>query len=315
MTCYLITGGAGFIGSHLAHALVAQGAQVRVLDNFTTGRRENLQAVESQVEIVEGDIRDLTLVQRAMQGVDYVLHQAARVSVVESLEDPHTTHAVNLSGTLNVLLEARAAGVRRVVIASSSAVYGDGPVPAREDQTLLPLSPYAVTKLAGEAYARTFTSALGVETVALRYFNVYGPRQDPSSEYSGVIARFAEALLSGKAATIYGDGEQTRDFIFVDDVVHANLLACRATDASGRAVNVGTGVGRTVRELLEFMAQQAGVLPHATFAPARPGEIRHSCSDPDQARDWMGFRAQMSLPEGLGKTIAWYRESAPGSKG
>ncbi len=314
MTRYLITGGAGFIGSHLVHALAAQGAQVRVLDNFSTGRRENLQAVEGQVEIVEGDIRNLAIVQHAMRGVDYVLHQAARVSVVESLADPHTTHAVNLSGTLNVLMEARAAGVQRVVLASSSAVYGDGPVPAREEQTLLPLSPYAVTKLACEAYARTFTSALGLETVALRYFNVYGPRQDPTSEYSGVIARFAEALLGGKSATIYGDGEQTRDFVFVDDVVRANLLACRAADAAGRAVNIGTGIGRTVRELLELMVQQAGVLAEVSFEPVRSGEIRHSCCDPDQARDWIGFRAQVGLPEGLGQTLAWYREMATGSK-
>jgi len=315
MTRYLITGGAGFIGSHLAQTLAAQGAQVRVLDNLSTGRRENLQPVESHVEIIEGDIRDLAQVHRAMQGVDFVLHQAARVSVVESLEDPQTTHAVNLSGTLNVLLEARASGVQRVVTASSSAVYGEGAVPAREEQTLLPLSPYAVTKLAGEVYARTFTTAFGVETVALRYFNVYGPRQDPTSEYSGVIARFAEALLGATTITIYGDGEQTRDFVFVDDVVRANLLACRAADAPGRAVNVGTGVGRTVRELLELMAQQAGVLPEVRFAPARPGEIRHSCCDPDQARDWIGFRAQVSLSEGLRQTVAWYREMASGSKG
>ena len=315
MTRYLITGGAGFIGSHLAQTLAAQGAQVRILDNFSTGRRENLQTVESQVEILEGDIRDIALVQRTMQGVDYVLHQAARVSVVESLEDPQTTHAVNLSGTLNVLLEARAAAVQRVVMASSSAVYGDGAVPASEEQTLLPLSPYAVSKLAGEAYARTFTTAFGVETVALRYFNVYGPRQDPTSEYSGVIARFAEALLAGAPVTIYGDGEQTRDFIFVDDVVRANLLACRAVDAPGRAVNVGTGVRRTVRDLLQLMAQQAGVLPEVRFVPARPGEIRHSCCVPDQARDWIGFRAQVSLSEGLQQTLAWYRETVSGSKG
>jgi UDP-glucose 4-epimerase len=314
MTRYLITGGAGFIGSHLAQTLVAQGAQVRVLDNFSSGRRENLAGIEHQAEILEGDIRDRRAVQQAVQNADYVLHQAARVSVVESLLDPEPTHAVNLSGTLNVLLEARAAGVQRVILASSSAVYGDGPVPAREEQPLQPLSPYAVTKLAGEAYARTFTTAFGLKTVALRYFNVYGPRQDPTSEYSGVIARFAEALLGGAAATVYGDGEQTRDFVFVGDVVRANLLACRAAAAPGRAINVGTGVGRTVRELIDLMAQEAGVLAEVRFAQARAGEIRHSCSDPDQARDWLGFRAQVGLAEGLKSTLEWYRREAAGSR-
>jgi len=315
MTRYLITGGAGFIGSHLAETLTAQGAQVRVLDNFSSGRRENLRAVEKEIEIVEGDIRDRTVVQRAMRGVDYVLHQAARVSVVESFQDPEQTHAVNLSGTLNVMLEGRAAGVKRMILASSSAVYGDGPVPAREEQGLQPLSPYAVTKLAGEAYARTFTEGFGLEAVALRYFNVYGPRQDPTSEYSGVIARFAEALLGDMPATIYGDGAQTRDFVFVADVVRANLLACRAGAAPGRAVNVGTGVGRTVRELLELLAHVAGVLPEVRFAEARAGEIRHSCCNPDQARDWLGFRAQVGLAEGLKSTLEWYRQGSAGSTG
>jgi nucleoside-diphosphate-sugar epimerase len=242
-----------------------------------------------------------------------VLHHAALVSVAESFDRPEDTHEVNLTGTLNVLLAARASGVRRVVLASSSAVYGDGPVPASEDQETRPQSPYAVTKLAGEAYASALAGALGLQTVCLRYFNVYGPRQDPSSEYSGVIARFAEALLGRKAPIVYGDGQQSRDFVFVGDVVRAVCLACKAQLAAHQVVNIGTGVGHTVSEVYDLLAQLAGAAQPPCFAPARPGEILHSRCNPSRAEALIGFRARVSLRDGLEQTLAWYRSQAAGS--
>jgi UDP-glucose 4-epimerase len=308
---YLITGGAGFIGSHLAETLSARGHSVRVLDNFQTGRRRNLAALRGRVEIVRGDVRDRRAVRAAVQGADYVLHQAALVSVTQSLDRPEETLDVNLNGTMTLLQAARKAGVRRVVMASSCAVYGDGPIPAREDQAPAPLSPYAVSKLAAETLAVSFFHSYGFPVACLRYFNVFGPRQDPRSPYSGVIAIFTSHAAAGKPVTIYGDGRQTRDFVFVADVVAANLLACEAEGAAGRAVNVGTGRGRSLLDLRAEIDALSGTPLQTVSAAARPGDIYHSRSDPSLARKLLGFRAQTDFRAGLRQTLDWQRtESA-----
>jgi UDP-glucose 4-epimerase len=277
---YLITGGAGFIGSHLAEALVLEGHAVRILDNFRTGRRGNLAGIRGKAEICKGDIRDPRAVRAAVRGVDCVFHQAALVSVAESVERPGETLDVNVNGTLNILQAAQRAGVRRVVMASSCAVYGAGPVPARETQAPMPLSPYAVSKLAAESLGVSFFFSYGLPVTCLRYFNVFGPRQDPHSPYSGVIAIFTSRMVAGKTATIYGDGRQTRDFVFVADVVRANLAASASERAAGRILNIGTGRGRSLLKLrAELVSLRASPLP-VEYAPARPGDIYHSRSDP-----------------------------------
>ncbi|MBN1954930.1 MAG: SDR family oxidoreductase [Anaerolineae bacterium] len=306
MTNYLVTGGAGFIGSHLVQALVARGDNVRVLDNFTTGRRENLAWAGSQAapEVMEGDVRDLADVQRAVAGADYVLHQAAVVSVQQSLHDPLETHEVNATGTLNVLRAALEAGVQRVVLASSCAVYGDSTdLPLRESTPLKPLSPYAASKIAAEGYCRAFSAAYGLPTVCLRYFNVYGPRQNPDGEYAAVIARFAQRMKGGQPPLIYGDGEQSRDFVHVGDAVRANLLASADKRAVGEVFNVASGQQVSLLALVELLNDLLGTRMSPLFEPERAGDIRHSVGDGGRAAAALQFRPQTSLADGLRQLI------------
>lgn len=304
----LVTGGAGFIGSHLVDALVRQGARVTVIDNLTTGKRENLSAAGTDVAVYEGDIRDTGLLHKAMAGVEVVFHQAAVVSVPLSVAQPLESAAVNEMGTLTVLEAARQAGCRRVVLASSSAVYGDDPqMPKHEAMSLRPLSPYAVQKMTGESYARLYHSLYGLEAVCLRYFNVFGPRQDPSSPYSGVISIFMECAADGRAPVIYGDGEQTRDFIYVQDVVAANLQAASAVAAAGRVFNIGTGDAISINALWRQVTEGAGFELSPEHKEAREGDIRHSVAAIDAAREGLGFSPAIPFAEGLAKTYSWYR--------
>lgn len=301
---YLITGGAGFIGSHVVEALVARGDRVRVLDNFSTGSRENLAACTDRIEIVLGDIRDRSTVSRAMDGVTYVLHQAAVASVQESIQDPLGVDDTNVRGTLNVLWAAQKAGVRRLVFASSAAVYGDAEsLPLGENLPFQPLSPYAATKVAGEAYVRAFAASYGLPGVMLRYFNVYGPRQDPASPYSGVITKFVAALAQGEAPTIFGDGQQTRDFVYVQDVAQANLLACSVPEAAGLAFNVASGQQTGILQLAQLLGQISGHDCFPEFAPSRAGEIRHSLADVRRAQKILEWHAPTNLQTGLRKTF------------
>ena len=307
MANYLVTGGAGFIGSNIVERLVQQGEQVRVLDNLSTGRRENLAPWLSQIELVEDDICDLEMVRQAMKGMDYVLHQAALPSVPRSVADPATSHQVNATGTLNVLLAARDAGVKRLVYASSSSVYGNSPeLPKHEGMPTNPLSPYAVSKLAGESYCRAFHQVYGLETVCLRYFNVFGPRQDPTSQYAAVIPRFATAMLGGSQPVIYGDGTQSRDFTYVDNVVQANLLACWAEGAAGEVFNTACGERFTLLELVEGLEGIIGKQARPEFAPPRPGEVRHSLAAIEKARELLDYAPVVRFEDGLGRTVAFF---------
>ena len=307
--CVLVTGGAGFIGSHIVEELARQGGQVRVLDNLSTGKRENLQS--PGLEIIEGDIRDLDVVRRAMNGVDYVLHQAALPSVPRSIADPLTTNEVNVGGTLNVLVAARDAHVRRVVYASSSSVYGDNPaLPKHEEMPTRPLSPYAVSKLAGENYCRAFNRVYGLQTVSLRYFNVFGPRQDPASQYAAVIPQFATRLLRGEPPTIYGDGTQSRDFTFVANVVQANLLACEKEQAIGQVMNVACGERYTLLDLYGQLEALTGVRLKPVFAEPRAGDVKHSLAAIDRARQALGYAPVVDWREGLRRTVEWYKDRA-----
>src|SRR5512143_3431980 len=299
MSLFLVTGGAGFIGSHLAEELLRRGERVRVLDNFSSGKRANL-SKHDRLEIVEGDIRSQDTVKRAMNGVEYVLHQAALPSVQRSVIDPSATNEVNVSGTLNLLLVARDEKVRRFVFASSSSVYGDSPtLPKHEDMAARPLSPYAVSKLAGEAYCLAFHNVYGLPTVALRYFNVFGPKQDPTSEYSAVIPRFITALLKGRPPTIYGDGQQSSDFTYIENVVQANLLACEREEAVGQAMNVACGERYTLLDLHKDLCEIIGVKCGPIFQPARSGDVKHSMAAIDQARDLLNYRPEVGWYEGL----------------
>ncbi len=305
---YLVTGGAGFIGSHIVAALVQRGEQVRVLDNFDSGQRQNLAPVLSKIELMEGDIRDMPTVQRALQGVDYVLHQAALRSVPKSLGDPIGYHAVNVTGTLHLLQAARAVKVQRVVVASSSSVYGEtDQLPEREDQTPAPISPYAATKLADELYCQLYTRAYGVPTVCLRYFNVFGPRQSLESEYAVVVPKFITNLLKGEAPPIHGDGAQSRDFTFVEDVVAANLQACVAEHAAGEAFNIAGGQSHSVLELAETLNRILGTTIPPKLGPVRPGDVKHTLADISKAARLLGWRPAVSFEEGLRRTAAWYR--------
>lgn len=317
MSRILITGGAGFIGSHITEALVEKGLKVRVLDNFSTGKRENLDALgdgrfmpHKDFEVIEGDIRDYHTVEKAVSGVDAVLHQAALGSVPRSVEDPMTTHQVNADGTLNVFLAARATGVARVVYASSSAVYGDSPeMPRREGSEGAPLSPYALTKVINESYGRLFKELYGLETIGLRYFNIYGPRQDPSSRYAAVIPLFVRALMSGDSPVIFGDGEQSRDFTYVKDVVKANVMALEApAGIAGSAYNIGRGANWTVLELLAILQELLETEVAARHDPPRAGDVKHSSADMTFTGRQLGFTADYDLREGLGLSIEWYRK-------
>jgi UDP-glucose 4-epimerase len=305
LTSYLITGGAGFIGSHLTETLVREGNHVRVLDNFHSGKRSNLETSPG-VDVREADIRDLDAVRSAAEGMDYILHLAALVSVVESVQNPDETLAVNVQGTWNVLLAAREAHVRRIVLSSSCAVYGDGPVPSRETQSARPLSPYAASKLADEALALSMAASYQLPVVCLRYFNVFGPRQDPSSPYSGAIAIFTSRFVQQQPVTIFGDGRQTRDFIYVEDIVRANQWACACSLAVGGAWNIGTGRGRSVLELVQTLSSLYETRTETRHAPARPGEIYHSRCDPAAAKR-LGYQAGVDFRDGLRKTVAWYK--------
>jgi nucleoside-diphosphate-sugar epimerase len=305
----LVTGGGGFIGSHLAAGLLALGHDVRVLDNFATGRRSNMAALGGEVELVEGDIQSYERAHNAVRGCEVVFHQAALPSVPRSIQDPLTTNATNVIGTLNVLLAARDEGVRRVVCASSSSVYGANPaLPKQEDMIPLPISPYATGKLAAEGYCRSFGVGYGLETVALRYFNVFGTRQDPSSQYAAVIPNFINALLDGRSPTVFGDGEQSRDFTHVDNVVHANLAAMDATGVSGKVYNIAAGVKTTLNELIGHLQDLMGTDVEPVHDTPRPGEVKHSVADLARARDELGYAPEVGLRDGLSRTIEHYRE-------
>ncbi len=304
---YLVTGGAGFIGSHLTEELVRRGEQVRVVDSLITGHRKNL-AHLSGIDFLEGDLADLAIAKRAVQGVDYVLHQAAIPSVPRSVEDPITSNRANIDSTLNVLVAARDARVKRVVYAGSSSAYGNTPtLPKHEAMPTNPLSPYALQKLVGEQYMQMFTALYGLETVTIRYFNVFGPRQDPSSPYSGVISIFAKALLENKAPTIYGDGEQTRDFTYVANVVDGVLRAVKAPDAAGQVMNVATGTSISLNRLFASMRELLGSRVDVAYGPLRNGDVKDSLADITRARTLLGYEPLVSFEAGLKKTIDWYR--------
>ena len=309
MPHYLVTGGAGFIGSHLTEELVRRGEHVRVADSLITGHRKNLAHVPG-VELLEGDLADRSFATRAVQGIDYVLHQAAIPSVPRSVKDPIESNRANIDATLNVLVAARDAGVKRVVYAGSSSAYGNTPtLPKHEDMPTSPLSPYALQKLVGEQYMQMFTALYGLETVTIRYFNVFGPRQDPSSTYSGVISQFAKTLLEGKAPTIYGDGEQTRDFTYVANVVDGVLRAVTAPDASGQVINVATGTRISLNELFATMRDLIGAKVSVTYGPPRAGDVKDSLADITRARTLLGYEPKVSFQEGLRQTVDWYRHS------
>jgi nucleoside-diphosphate-sugar epimerase len=311
MAHWLVTGGAGFIGSHLAQTLLGRGERVRIADNLSTGHRRNLDVLGDRPEVLVGDLADPAFAQEAVAGVDYVLHQAAIPSVPRSVADPLTSHRANLDATLAVLLAARDAGVRRVVYAGSSSAYGDTPVlPKREDMPPNPLSPYALQKLVGEQYLQMFTKLYGLDTVTIRYFNVFGPRQDPSSPYSGVIALFVSRLLRGQAPSIVGDGEQTRDFTYVDNVVDGVLRAATAPAATGEVINVATGTRISINQLADSLQRVLGVDIPPVHVPPRQGDVRDSLADITKARTLLGYQPLVSLDEGLRRTVDWYRAQA-----
>jgi UDP-glucose 4-epimerase len=312
MALYLVTGAAGFIGSALVHALLQRGDQVRGLDNFETGRRENIQEVASRIDFREADLLDFQAVQSACQGVDYVLHQAAIPSVPKSIADPARSNRVNVEGTVNVLIAARDAGIKRVVYAASSSAYGDTPtLPKREDMTPLPLSPYAVAKLTGEMYMRVFYGVYGLPTVSLRYFNIFGPRQDPTSQYSAVLAKFITLMLKGERPTIYGDGEQSRDFNYIDNAVAANLLAATApeADVAGQTFNIATGHRFDLNQTVELLRPLTDYTGDVEYAPERVGDIKHSLADISRAQQKLKYQPLVGFEEGLRRTVEWYRMS------
>jgi nucleoside-diphosphate-sugar epimerase len=310
MSHYLVTGGAGFIGSHLTEELVRRGHRVRVLDNLSTGQRRNLEHVPG-VDLIEGDLSDLDACVGAVSGVDFVLHQGAIPSVPRSVKDPLTSNRSNVDGSLNILVAARDAGVKRLVYAGSSSAYGDTPtLPKREDMPTKPLSPYALQKLVAEQYCQMFTTLYGLETVTIRYFNVFGPRQDPGSPYSGVISLFSTALLEGRRPTIYGDGGQTRDFTYVANVVDGVLRACEAPGVAAEVINVATGSRISLNQLLETMNRIVGTSIEAKYEPPRAGDVRDSQADISKASRLLGYQPTVSLEEGLRRTIEWCRRES-----
>jgi UDP-glucose 4-epimerase len=312
VTQYLVTGAAGFIGRSIAAALLAQGKSVRGVDNFLTGKHSNLIGLE-EMEFIEGDLCDPNICAAACDGIDVIFHEAALPSVPRSVEDPLAANAHCLDTTLTLLVAARDSGVRRIVYAGSSSAYGDGPVlPKTERMLPAPASPYAVAKLAGEHYMQVFARLYGLETVVLRYFNVFGPYQDPASHYSGVLAIFARQMLKGERPTIYGDGHQSRDFTYIENVVHGNLLAADAPAdrVSGQVINLATGYRVTLNEAFEELAAATGFRGHPSYAPARPGDIRDSLADIRLATELLTYRPRVSFREGLKRTVEWYHESA-----
>ncbi len=309
MANYLVTGGAGFIGSHLAEELVRRGETVRVVDSLITGKRHNLSHLPT-VEFLHGDLADLDVARRAVAGMDYVLHQAAIPSVPRSVQDPVTSNRANIDASLNVLVAARDAGVKRVVYAGSSSAYGNTPtLPKVETMPTAPLSPYALQKLVAEQYCQMFTQLYGLETVTIRYFNVFGPRQDPSSPYSGVISLFISALCEGKAPKIYGDGEQTRDFTYVANVVDGVLRACHAQGASGEVINVATGRRISLNQLFRTVRDLLGASIQPVYEDVRAGDVRDSQADISKARRILGYEPVVRFEDGLTKTVEWYRTS------
>lgn len=310
MATYLVTGGAGFIGSNVVGELVRRGETVRALDNLATGHIENLASVKGEIEWHEADIRNLEMIRPDFEGVDYIIHLAAIPSVPRSVEDPLTSNSVNVDGTLNVLLAARDAGARRVVFSASSAAYGDHPaLPRVESQEPRPLSPYALTKLAGEYYCKIFTQVYGLETVSLRYFNIFGPHQSPDSAYSGVLSLFISAYVNGETPTILGDGEQSRDFTYVENAVDATLRACTAPKASGQVINVGTGQRHTLNGTIKILNKifDRQVTPH--YGPVRAGDVQHSHAEISLARKLLDYEPAVRFEEGLRRTVDWFRSS------
>ncbi|HLK34077.1 MAG TPA: SDR family oxidoreductase [Terriglobales bacterium] len=311
MANYLVTGIAGFIGSNLARALLAQGDNVRGIDNFSTGKRENITAIADSLDFRQCDLLDPEALRQACQDIDYVLHQAAIASVPRSIADPADSNRANVDGTLNLLIAARDAKVKRVVFAASSSAYGDTPtLPKREDMPSNPISPYAVSKLAGELYMQSFYRVYGLETVCLRYFNIFGPRQDPNSPYSGVLARFITHMLRGEPPTIFGDGEQSRDFTYIDNAVAANLAACTAPadQVVGRTFNIATGHQATLNQTVELLRPLTDYQGPVKHSAERAGDIRHSFADISLAQKNLGYRPKVAFEEGLRRTVAWYRE-------
>ena len=304
----LVTGGAGFIGSHISERLVGLGHEVRILDNLSSGRRENLTGFADRVELVVGDVRDAALVDRVSEGCEVVFHEAAVVSVPYSVEHPQETHDVNIQGTFNVLEAARKQKVRRVMFACSAAVYGEDPeLPKRETMAPLPISPYGVEKITGEYYLGVYNKLYGVETVSLRYFNVFGPRQDPKSAYSGVISIFVDRVLRGETPAIFGDGSQCRDFVFIDNVVQANLLAAEVKGAAGRCYNVGCGERTTLNDLVAILGRLSGREISPRYLEARAGDIKDSLADISRARAELGYDPRVRVEEGLGQLLAFER--------
>ena len=309
MAAYLVTGGAGFIGSHIVDELLQRGASVKVLDDFSTGREENVKSFESKVELIRGDIRHIDTVRSAVEGCDFVVHQAALASVPRSIADPTANNQVNVQGTLNLLQASVDAGIKRFVSASSSSVYGDSDVlPKVETMTTNPKSPYAVAKLSGEWYCRVFSEIHGLPTVSLRYFNVFGPRQDPNSQYSAVIPIFVRHLLEGSSPTIFGDGEQSRDFTFISNVVQANMLGCESTLPGARVYNVACGDRFTLNQLYGRLRSLIGSDAEAEYGPVRTGDVKHSQADITAIQNDMGFEVSVGFDSGLDRTVQWYQE-------
>lgn len=309
MNKYLVSGGAGFIGSHLAEELVKRGEVVRVLDNFLTGKRDNIAHLLDKVELIEGDIRDMEVCRRAVRGMDFVLHQAALTSVPRSVEDPLLANEINIRGTLNLLLASKEAKIKKFIFASSSSVYGDDPFfPKKEGKEGKPLSPYAASKRAGEMYCQVFSQIHGVTTIILRYFNVFGPRQDPLSQYAAAIPIFTTRMLRGESPTIFGDGEQSRDFTYVANVVQANILALKAKDVSGEIFNIACGEKTTINSLAEKINKLLKKKIASLYTVPRPGDIRHSFADITKAKKMLKYEPKVSFEEGLRKTIRWFSE-------
>jgi nucleoside-diphosphate-sugar epimerase len=311
MSLYLITGIGGFIGSSIARAVLARGGEVRGVDNFSTGKRENIREILAQIEFRDADILDLAAMKSVCAGVDFVFHEAAIPSVPKSVQDPLGNNQANIDGTVNVLVAARDARVKRVIYAASSSAYGDTPtLPKREDMIPDPISPYAVAKLASEHYMTSFFRCYGLETVSLRYFNIFGPRQDPSSPYSGVLAKFITLMLGGEQPTIFGDGEQSRDFTYIENAVAANLLACEAASerVAGKVFNVATGRRVTLNETFQVLQKLTGYSGAVKYGPERGGDIKHSLADISRAESALGYKSKVDFEEGLRRTVEWYRE-------